>query len=91
MEYEGEYLFGDKNGEGKEYDGNGKLKYEGAYINGERNGQGKKYYENGELEFDGEFLYLLYEISKSLFLKWFKCNPLVDYLSRHFREFLIHI
>ena len=30
-----------KNGNGKEYDYNGKLEFEGEYLNGEKNGKGK--------------------------------------------------
>ena len=37
--YEGEYLNGEKNGQGKEYDNSGKLVFEGQYLNGEKNGQ----------------------------------------------------
>ena len=41
MIFEGEYLNGKRNGIGKEYYKNGKLKYEGEYLDGERNGKGK--------------------------------------------------
>ena len=34
--FEGEYLNGQRNGKGKEYYSNGKLKFEGEYLNGER-------------------------------------------------------
>ena len=34
--YEGEYLNGKRNGKGKEYYLNGKLKFEGEYLNGIR-------------------------------------------------------
>ena len=34
--FEGEYLQGKKNGKGKEYYYNGKLKYEGEYLNGKK-------------------------------------------------------
>ena len=33
LKFEGEYLNGEKNGKGKEYHDNGKLKYEGEYLN----------------------------------------------------------
>ena len=36
LRYEGEYLNGNKNGKGKEYDINGKLIYEGEYLNGKK-------------------------------------------------------
>jgi len=52
--FEGEYKNGEKNGKGKEYNDNGKLKFEGEYKNGKRwNGKGKEYYGNGKLEFEG--------------------------------------
>ena len=34
--YEGEYLNGEKNGQGKEYDNSGKLVFEGQYLNGKK-------------------------------------------------------
>jgi len=34
--FEGEYLNGERNGEGKEYDYNGNLIYDGQYLNGKR-------------------------------------------------------
>ena len=43
--YEGDYLNGEKNGQGKEYNNSGKLVFEGQYL------EGKKLnwiYENGE-------------------------------------------
>ena len=40
IQFEGEYLNGERNGKGKEYDF-GKLKFEGKYLNGKRNGKGK--------------------------------------------------
>ena len=39
LEFEGEYLNGERNGKGKEYY-NGKLEFEGKYLNGKRNGKG---------------------------------------------------
>ena len=56
--YEGEYRDSIKHnypreGEGKEYDVNGKsLAYLGYFLNGKRQGMGK-YYQNGEVVFDG--------------------------------------
>ena len=55
--YEGNYLYGLKNGKGKEYNDNNKLKFEGEYLNGKRNGIGKEYNDAGELMFEGEYLY----------------------------------
>ena len=43
MEFEGEYLNGERHGNGKEYNNEGKLIFEGEYFNGERSGKGKKY------------------------------------------------
>ena len=45
MEFEGEYLNGTWNGNGKEYDYKGKLIFEGEFLNGEKNGIGKEYSE----------------------------------------------
>ena len=42
--FEGEYLNWKKNGNGKEFDDNGKLIFEGVYLNGKRNGKGKVYH-----------------------------------------------
>ena len=54
--FEGEYLNRKRNGKGKEYYSNGKLKFEGEYLNGERNGKAKEYDYNGKLKFEGEYL-----------------------------------
>ena len=54
--FECEYLNGERNGKGKEYSDEGKLKFEGEYLNGKRNGKGKEYYFNGHLRFEGEYL-----------------------------------
>jgi len=54
--FEGEYLNGKKNGKGKEYHINDKLKFEGEYLNGKRNGKGKEYYVNDQLKLEGEYL-----------------------------------
>ena len=54
--FEGEYLNGEINGKGKEYDDYGHLIYEGEYLNGKRNGKGKEYDKNGKLKFEGEYL-----------------------------------
>ena len=40
--YEGEYLNGQRNGKGKEYQNN-KLIFEGEYFKGKRHGKGKEY------------------------------------------------
>ena len=56
LEFEGEYLNGQRNGKGKEYDYYGKLKFEGEYLNGQRYEKGREYYDNGKLKFGGEYL-----------------------------------
>ena len=60
--YEGEFLNGERNGEGKEYEYSDKgndislhLIFEGEYLKGKRNGKGKEYYHNGTLKFIGEY------------------------------------
>ena len=45
-----------KNGKGKEYYTDGKLKFDGEYLNGIYNGQVKEYYQDGTLCFEGEYL-----------------------------------
>ena len=55
--YEGEYLNGEKNGKGKEYDKKGELKYKGKFLNDKRHGKGKEYDKNDELKYEGEYLY----------------------------------
>ena len=54
--FEGEYINGKKNGNGKEYSFD-TIRFEGEYLSGKRNGKGKKYYFNGDLEFEGKYLY----------------------------------
>ena len=50
-----EYLNGERNGKGKEYYYNGKLKFEGEYLYSHKlNG---KFYIDGKLEYEGEYLY----------------------------------
>ena len=44
FKFEGEYLNGEKNGKGKEFNDYGKLLFEGEYLNGKRSGKGKEYY-----------------------------------------------
>ena len=53
--FEGEYINRKKNGKGKEYYDDGKLKFVGEYSNGKRKGKGKEYYKNGKLKFIGEY------------------------------------
>ena len=57
LEFEGEYISGEKNGKFKEYY-EGRLIFEGEYKDDKKNGKGKCYnYNSGEIEFEGEFLY----------------------------------
>ena len=51
--FEGEFKNGKKNGKGKEYYENGRIKYEGSYLNGRKNGKGKEYYEIGRIKYEG--------------------------------------
>jgi len=53
LEYEGDYLKGQRNGKGKKYE-NGGLKYEGEFLNNKRNGIGKEY-KNNEIIYEGKF------------------------------------
>ena len=53
--FEGEYLNGERNGKGKEYNKDN-LEFEGEYLNGERHGKGKEYYDNGRIKFEGEYI-----------------------------------
>ena len=56
--FEGEYLNGERNGKGKEYNFHTKiLIFEGEYLNGRKNGKGKEYNYYGDLIFEGEYLY----------------------------------
>ena len=52
----GEYLYGERNGKGEEYDIKGLKKWAGHYSNGERNGKGEEYYSDGRKKFKGEYL-----------------------------------
>ena len=55
----GEFVDGEKNGNGKEYYvylSNNKLFFEGEYKNGKKNGKGKEYaFNNGQVTFDGYY------------------------------------
>ena len=55
--YEGEYLNGERNGKGIEYDDYGYIKYECEYLNGKKNGKGKMFGDNEDhdLVFEGIF------------------------------------
>ena len=53
--FEGEYLYGKRNGKGIEYYKDGKIKFGGEFLFGKRNGKGKEYVNNN-LIFEGEYL-----------------------------------
>ena len=56
--YEGEYLNGERNGKGKEYNKFDDILFEGEYLNGKKHGEGEEYYiANSKLAFKGEYLY----------------------------------
>ena len=55
LEFEGEYLKGEKSGKGIIYYSNGKILYEGNFLNDKKNGKGKEYNYKGKIEFDGEY------------------------------------
>ena len=56
MIFEGEYLNGERNGKGKEYNDD-KLLFEGEYLNGKRwNGKVNENNNDGKLIFEGEYL-----------------------------------
>ena len=54
IEFEGQYKNWKRNGKGKEFYDNGKLKFEGEYLDIKRNGKGKHYYLD-QLKFEGEY------------------------------------
>ena len=57
MLFEGYYIAGRRNGKGKEFYENGKLKYEGEYLNRKKTGFGIEYNNhNGEILLKGEYL-----------------------------------
>ena len=59
LEYEGEFLNGERNGKGKEYYSHSlleRLKFEGEYFKGKRwNGKKLQYYMNGEIRAEFEY------------------------------------
>ena len=56
LKFKGEYLNGQKNGIGKEYNDEGQLIFKGEYINGQKNGFGVEYNEYGLVKFVGEYI-----------------------------------
>ena len=55
LEFEGEYINGEKNGKGKEYNFQGSLIFEGEYSNGKRQGKGTEYFYFPKIKFIGEY------------------------------------
>ena len=53
--FKGNYINGDRNGEGRNYS-HGELLFEGNYLNGLRNGEGREYYDNLRIKYEGEYL-----------------------------------
>ena len=62
MEWDGE-----RNGEGKEYNNEGKLIFEGEYLNDKR-WKGKEYNNEGKLEFEGEYKKMVKEMEKEKYI-----------------------
>jgi len=55
--YEGEYLNGKRNGQGKEYNIIGNIIFEGEYLNGKRwNGRGKEFNDKNEITYIGGYI-----------------------------------
>jgi len=54
--FEGKYLNGKRNGNGKEFSYNGKLTFDGEYLNGKRSGKGKEFSYKGKLKYEGKYL-----------------------------------
>ena len=48
LKFEVDYLKGEINGKGKEFDNNGKLVFEGEYLNGERKEKWKEFDDNDD-------------------------------------------
>ena len=70
LKYEGEYLNGKRNGEGKEYYIDGQLKFEGKYL-ADKKWDGKGYYKNNEI---------IYELKEGKgYIKEYKDNYEIDY------------
>ena len=55
LQFEGEYINGERNGKGKEFNGKNKILFEGEYLNGKRR-RGREYsYDGQKLIFEGEY------------------------------------
>ena len=82
--FRGEYLNGERNGKGREYNEEGKVIFEGEYLKGKRNGIGKEYNKEGNLIFleviskkkryikDAENSREINLLFKGQYLKWVK-------------------
>ena len=56
LKYEGEYLRGERNGNGTEHYHNGIRRYICEYLNGKKNGKGIEKDDKGKVHFDGQYL-----------------------------------
>ena len=65
MIFEGEYLNGERNGKGIEYDYDNDIKSEYEYLNGFLNGDAKMY-KNGHLIFEGKYLIIIKKKEKNI-------------------------
>ena len=55
LEYEGEYLNGERSGKGKEYSKDGELVFEGIFLKNKRwKGKGKEFFITGKIKYDEE-------------------------------------
>jgi hypothetical protein len=52
--YEGEFMDGDRHGQGTQYHANGRVEYRGSFRDNQRNGTGAYYYPNGD-RYIGQF------------------------------------
>ena len=53
--FEGEYLNGERNGKGREYEFD-ILVFQGEYLNGKKYGKGIEFYDNGNIKYEGYYL-----------------------------------
>ena len=56
LEFEGQYINGERNGKGKENNIRNILEFEGEYLNGKRNGKGEIYFKDGDLKLEVEYI-----------------------------------
>ena len=55
IKYEGDFVNGKIEGEGKYFSENGEY-YIGQWSNGRQHGKGKMYYKNGNIRYEGDFI-----------------------------------